>query len=173
MTYVNEFDKNYVAWCWDMGGTTVTNTDGGITSQVRANTTYGQSIVTFTGTGSASSVGHGLDSAPDVVILKCRNTGSTDWSVYHTGINAGWKMYMNDTAGEADDLNNETFGNLPSSITSTTFGVGTHARANASGGTYASWNWKAGGGQGSSNTDGTINTTYTSVNTTAGFSICS
>jgi len=34
------------------------------------------------------------------------------------------------------------------------------------------WNWKAGGGQGSSNTDGSINTTYTSVNTTAGFSIC-
>ena len=36
---------------------------------------------------------------------------------------------------------------------------------------YASWNWKA-NGQGSSNTDGSINTTYTSVNTTAGFSIC-
>jgi len=35
----------------------------------------------------------------------------------------------------------------------------------------ASWNWKAGTGQGSSNTDGSINTTYTSVNTTAGFSI--
>ena len=37
--------------------------------------------------------------------------------------------------------------------------------------TFASWHWKAGGGQGSSNTDGSINTTYTSVNTTAGFSI--
>ena len=37
--------------------------------------------------------------------------------------------------------------------------------------TYAAWNWKAGGGQGSSNTDGSINTTYTSANTTAGFSI--
>jgi hypothetical protein len=35
----------------------------------------------------------------------------------------------------------------------------------------AVWNWKAGGGQGSSNTDGSLNTTYTSVNTTAGFSI--
>ena len=32
-------------------------------------------------------------------------------------------------------------------------------------------NWLAGGSQGSSNTDGSINTTYTSVNTTAGFSI--
>ena len=33
-----------------------------------------------------------------------------------------------------------------------------------------SWNWKA-NGQGSSNTDGSINTAYTSVNSTAGFSI--
>ena len=41
---------------------------------------------------------------------------------------------------------------------------------NANGQTYASWNWKA-NGQGSSNTDGTINTTYTSANTTSGFSI--
>ena len=30
------------------------------------------------------------------------------------------------------------------------------------------WNWKA-NGQGSSNTDGSINTTYTSANTTSGF----
>ena len=42
---------------------------------------------------------------------------------------------------------------------------------NESGGTYVSWNWKAANSQGSSNTDGSINTTYTSVNTTAGFSI--
>ena len=39
--------------------------------------------------------------------------------------------------------------------------------------TYVGWGWKAGTGQGSSNTDGSINTTYTSVNTTAGFSISS
>ena len=34
--------------------------------------------------------------------------------------------------------------------------------------TYVSWNWKA-NGSGSSNTDGSINTTATSVNTAAGF----
>tara|TARA_B100001059_G_scaffold36888_1_gene29867 strand:- start:16270 stop:18771 length:2502 start_codon:yes stop_codon:yes gene_type:complete len=36
--------------------------------------------------------------------------------------------------------------------------------------TYVAWNWKA-GGSGSSNTDGSINTISTSVNTTAGISI--
>ena len=128
----------YVAWNWDMGGSNASNTDGGITSTVRANTTYGQSIVSYTGTGSASSVGHGLDSAPDMVILK-RTNAAEEWSVYHAGINPGWTVYLNGTAGEADDSNNETFGNLPSSITSTTFGVGTHARANASGSTYVAY----------------------------------
>ena len=42
---------------------------------------------------------------------------------------------------------------------------------NESGQTYVMWNWKAGGGAGSSNTDGTLNTTTTSVNTAAGISI--
>ena len=42
---------------------------------------------------------------------------------------------------------------------------------NQSGGTYVSWNWRAANSQGSSNTDGSINTTYTSANTTSGFSI--
>ena len=40
---------------------TSTNTDGGITSQVRASTTAGFSIVSYTGDfGSSSTVGHGL-----------------------------------------------------------------------------------------------------------------
>jgi len=42
---------------------------------------------------------------------------------------------------------------------------------NSNGSTKVAWNWKA-NGQGSANTDGSINTTYTSANTTAGFSIC-
>ena len=40
----------------------------------------------------------------------------------------------------------------------------------STGDNYVAWNWKA-NGQGSSNTDGSINTTYTSANQTAGFSI--
>ena len=48
------------------------------------------------------------------------------------------------------------------------FTVGSAGTQN--GGDMVSWNWKA-NGQGSSNTDGSINTTYTSANTTSGFSI--
>ena len=46
------------------------------------------------------------------------------------------------------------------------FTVGTQDGLNKSGDNIVAWNWLAGGSQGSSNTDGSINTTYTSVNTT-------
>jgi|TARA_B110000240_G_scaffold158044_1_gene175964 hypothetical protein len=55
-------------------------------------------------------------------------------------------------------------------FTSDGFSVGAGAEVNGNGNNMVSWNWKA-NGQGSSNTDGTINSTYTSVNTTSGFSI--
>ena len=51
------------------------------------------------------------------------------------------------------------------------FSVGSGNGFNANSETHAAWNWKAQNSQGSSNTDGSTNTTYTSVNTTAGFSI--
>ena len=53
------------------------------------------------------------------------------------------------------------------------FTVGTQDGLNKNGDNIVSWNWLAGGSQGSSNTDGSINTTYTSVNATAGISISS
>jgi hypothetical protein len=44
------------------------NTDGTISSTVSANTTSGFSIVSYTGTGSIATVGHGLGVAPNVII---------------------------------------------------------------------------------------------------------
>ena len=46
------------------------NTDGSITIYCSANTTAGFSIVTYTGTGSNGTVGHGLSVAPKTIILK-------------------------------------------------------------------------------------------------------
>ena len=43
----NENGTTYVDWCWNMGGTSAANTTGDINSTVMANTTYGQSIVSF------------------------------------------------------------------------------------------------------------------------------
>jgi hypothetical protein len=51
------------------------------------------------------------------------------------------------------------------------FTVGTHNGLNNGTNTYVGWCWLADNTTGSSNEDGSINTTATSVNTTAGFSI--
>ena len=63
------------------------NTDGSITSLVRANPTYGQSIVSYTGTGANATVGHGLSSAPEMIITKNRDS-AIDSVVYHSGTSA-------------------------------------------------------------------------------------
>jgi hypothetical protein len=85
VTYVGSVNANgqtYAGWCWDAGSSTVTNTQGSITSQVRANASAGFSIVTYTGTGSNATVGHGLGVAPFMFIVKNRDV-SSDWDVYH------------------------------------------------------------------------------------------
>ena len=65
--------------CWKAGGAAVSNSDGTITTSISANQTAGFSIVTYTGTGSAATIGHGLGKAPKVVITKLRDTTTQDW----------------------------------------------------------------------------------------------
>lgn len=71
-----------VAWNWLAGNGTSSNTDGSITSTVSVNQKAGFSIVSYTGTGSSATVGHGLGAVPAVIIVK--NRDDTDsWNVYH------------------------------------------------------------------------------------------
>jgi hypothetical protein len=98
---INEDNKSMVAWGWDMGNTTVTNTSGSINTQVRANPTYGQSIISYTANGtSGATLGHGLNSAPEFIIAKRRNS-TEDWGVGHTSL--GWTKFirLNTTGAEA------------------------------------------------------------------------
>ena len=60
-----------------------TNFDGSILSVVQTNTDAGLSIVTYTGTGSSSSAGHGLNSTPEIVLSKSRNSDE-DWALHTT-----------------------------------------------------------------------------------------
>ena len=76
----NQFNANgegYAAWAWYTSGSDVSNTDGSIGSNVRADTTAGFSIVTYTGTGASATVGHGLGAAPEMYIIKCLNNTET------------------------------------------------------------------------------------------------
>ena len=58
-------------------------TDGSITSTVSANTTAGFSIVSYTGNGTGGATfGHGLGSAPKIVIIKSRSLGTESWQFW-------------------------------------------------------------------------------------------
>ena len=72
---------NLVSWHWKANGAGSSNSDGSTTATVSANTTAGFSIVSWTGTGSATTLGHGLGTTPQVILVKNRS------EVY------GWQMY--------------------------------------------------------------------------------
>ena len=116
----------------------------------------------YTGTGSSLAL-TGVGFQPDMVWQKVRSTTSSH-RITDAVRGTGQVIYPNDTAQQSAESAVTAFG-------TDGFTVGTEAGVNTSSATYEAWNWKAGTGQGSSNTDGTINTTYTSVNTTSGVSI--
>ena len=87
-TTYNNSGATYVGWQWKAGGTAVSNTTGSITSSVSANTTAGFSVVTYTGTGVAATVGHGLGIAPYMIVIKERNVSVRPWPVYFAGFAA-------------------------------------------------------------------------------------
>jgi hypothetical protein len=121
LAQLNTSADTYVAWNWNAGGSNATNTSGTITSTVRANTTSGFSIVTYTGNGSANqTVGHGLGVAPAFGILKDRDTNSNNnqWQVFHTAAGDQYG-YLSTTAAFAG-----TAEFYPTSGSSTTVTVG-------------------------------------------------
>jgi len=104
---VNTNTEDYVAWCWKAGGAAVSNTDGTITSSVSANTTSGFSIVSYTGSGTASdTVGHGLSTIPSLIIARNR-TQSGSWCVTHESLSADKVLRFEGTNAEGDIADGE------------------------------------------------------------------
>ena len=71
--HVNQSSKTYVAWAWDAGTSTASNTDGSITSSVRVNQSagfYRLLVITVT---IMPTVGHGLNAAPEFIITENRD----------------------------------------------------------------------------------------------------
>ena len=112
-----------VAWNWKANGAGVTNTSGSITSTVSANTTSGFSVVTYTGTAIAGTIGHGLGVAPQLIIVKPRTgTITTDaWNVYH--VSTGNTNFLVLNATDASTAASNRWNNT--SPTSSVFSIGT------------------------------------------------
>ena len=124
-------------------------------------------------TGNGTVIGSGglaltfddtdTDMQPDLVWIKSRSTAEKHM-LYDAVRGVTKAIQPDNTSAEGTSTEGLTaFG-------SNGFTMGTHDRVNEDGNTFVAWCWKA-NGQGSANTAGSINTTYTSANTTSGVSI--
>ena len=150
---------NYASWNWKANGAGSANTDGTInTLYTSANTTSGFSISTYTGTGSAGTIGHGLGVAPTAIWIK-KTSGTENWFCWNNPMTSAGGFMKLDT-NSAISTNNTAF---PWNPQANTFGVSTDAATNASGSTYVAYCFadvqgysKMGGYVGNGNTDGTF-----------------
>ena len=116
----------------------------------------------WTGTGNAQNI-TGVDFQPDLVITKAQY--ATSQGYFFDAIRGATKFL----AAQTSDAEGTSAQSLKS-FNSDGFTIGTANEVSYNGETWAAWSWKA-NGQGSSNTAGTINTTYTSVDVDSGCSI--
>ena len=140
---VNQDERNHVAWCWkcetafsnDASATSV----GTIDSVGKVNTDAGFSIISFTGTGSAGTIAHGLGAVPAWYIVKRRNA-TEHWQVYHhKNTTAPGTDYLQLSTTEATtDAATRWNDTVP---TSTVFSVNAHASVNADASTYVAYCW--------------------------------
>ena len=101
-SFFNSSSQTYVAWCFNAGGNPDTNTNGTIDSTVRANNDLGFSIAKYIGNGSSTgaTIGHGLDTPPEMIIVKDLDDTS-DWAVYTSVTGNTKKLLLNSRNGAA------------------------------------------------------------------------
>jgi len=124
----NQNNNTFVGWAWLAGGSASSNEDGNLASSVSANQKAGFSIVSYTGTGSATTIGHGLSSAPEFMLVKNRDDASKNWVVQVTALGNNY-LELNKTN---DSFSSSIYFNN-TAPTSSVFSVGTVGSTNASG----------------------------------------
>ena len=136
---INQTSQNHVAWNWKAGGSASSNTNGSINSSVSANTTNGFSIVKYTGNSTDNaSVGHGLNTAPKVVMIKELDSTS-NWGVWHQGLtNGGYRLSLQETTAQVSDTAFIGGGNRAIPTTSV-FYLGSGGGGNSSSNSYIAY----------------------------------
>ena len=161
---VNKLSDNYTSWNWKAGGTpTATNSAGaGATPaagsvkidgsnlgsalagdtpvlKLSANTTNGFSIGTYSGDGATATIAHGLSQAPELIIVKCYDGLTFNWTAGWGAGGAAWTDYMHldTTAAAVDDIDfwRDTY------PTSSVFTVGANGNVNYSGDDFIFYAW--------------------------------
>ena len=132
----NQSGQTYAAWNWKANGTGVSNTDGTITSQVSANPTAGFSVVTYSGSNTVGTVGHGLGVVPNMIIVKRRNSATDGWQTYHSSLGNTKLLYLNSTQAAVSGVG--TWQSTTPTTTKFYLEIGSGG-VNASGGTYVAY----------------------------------
>ena len=117
----------------------------------------------WTGNSTNSTAITGVGFQPDMVWIKNRST-TDNHAIFDAIRGATYRIYPNNTDAQIQATNSLA------SFDSDGFTLNDGGDANGNGENIVGWNWKA-NGAGSANTDGSINTTATSANTTSGFSM--
>ena len=117
----------------------------------------------YTGNATDNTAITGVGHQPSFLWGKNATDNGTNWYLIDAVRGVTKEINSNNDAAQGTDAT------LIKSFNADGFTLG-DGSLNQSGKEFISWNWKA-NNQGSSNTDGSINTTYTSASTTSGFSI--
>jgi len=132
---VNANSGTYVGWNWKAGGAGSANSDGTLASTVSVNQTAGISIVKYTGSGSVTTVGHGLGAAPKLIIVKRLTGGTEAWPVDDRS--QGGILYLNETGALGSYGDSSPF--PTTAPTNTVFSIGTANNTNASGSDFIAY----------------------------------
>jgi len=108
-----------------------------IASTYRANPTAGFSIVSYTGTGSAGTLAHGLNATPELILVKRRND-TQNWVVGHQALAAAEGLYL-DT--DANLTTASDFFDSHSNDSSSVFSIGNNVRTGQLNDTYVAHVW--------------------------------
>ena len=141
------------------------NTSNLDTPAITDGSKYFQSTL-YAGNGSTQSINQSGNSTfqPDLVWIK--NRSAADGHVLTDAVRGATKILASDaTTIETTDADTLT------AFESDGFALGDDDKVNTSSENFVAWQWLAGNSSGSTNDDGSVDSTV-SVNTTAGFSIC-
>ena len=157
----NDDGSTFVAWCWKAGGAPTTTNSASVGSvptagsvkidgvdataplagtrypdKMSVNTKAGFSIVKYSGTGSAFTLAHGLDRAPDVQLVKTLDGADVSWMFYTKVYNGSQDyMFLDTTAAKGDS------GFSGTTDTVFNFNIGASTYSNTNGRNYIMYNW--------------------------------
>ena len=132
---------SHLSWNWKGGGTTLGTgafTQGSIPSTCNRNAAGGFSIVSYTGTGSNGTVGHGLSQAPGLVVVKRLSGATGSWAVGSDAMSS-WAFSMEwDTSDAQAEVASRFNSTTP---TATVFYIGTSGFTNTDDAPFIAYCW--------------------------------